>query len=94
MAPREHLRDTIERLRNELASGESLAASDRQALERTLDEVVGLLDGDALNEEHQNEQHENLVGILRKAALGVEASHPKLTLAIGAVADSLARLGL
>ncbi len=87
--PREQLRDKVERLRDELSSGEPLDAGEREVLERTLAEVAGLLEGRG----EFGEQH-GLVDSLREAAQRFEQSHPKLTLAIGAVADSLARVGL
>ena len=79
----------MERLRDELASGEPLAAGERRVLEETLEEVAALLDrADA------EDADSKLVAQLREAATRFEDSHPKLTLAIGAVADSLARVGL
>jgi hypothetical protein len=86
---REQLRTTVDQLRDELRSGEPLDPGERDLLERTLAEVGGLLDSEAaLSGEH------GLVGSLRDAAQRFEESHPKLTLAIGAVADSLTRVGL
>jgi hypothetical protein len=87
--PREQLRDTVERLREELSSGEPLDAGERDVLEHTLAEVAGLLDGDM-----EQGQHHGLVDALHGYAQRFEETHPKLTLAIGAVADSLARVGL
>ena len=87
--PREQLRDRVERLRDELSSGEPLDAGERDLLERTLAEVAGLLDGGT-----ESDQQHGLVDALRGYALRFEDTHPKLTLAIGAVADSLARVGL
>lgn len=88
MAPREQLRETVERLREELALGEPLDVVERRVLEQTLAEVAAVLEGE------ESEDASNLVRALREAAVRFEESHPKLTFAIGAVADSLARLGL
>ena len=77
----------MERLRDELASGEPLDAAEREALERTLREVA-----DHLEAEEDEEPH-GLVEALREAAVRFEESHPKLTMAIKSVADSLAPLG-
>lgn len=91
MAPREQLRETVGRLREELASGEPLDAGERQILEKTLAEVAGVLEVEGEGDE---EHYSTLVGALRDAAVRFEQTHPKLTFAIGAVADSLARLGV
>lgn len=87
--PREQLRQRVEQLRDELSSGEPLDASELELLEQTLTDVAGLLDGEGAGAT----QH-GLVDALRTYAQRVEETHPKLTLAIGAVADSLARVGL
>ena len=71
MVPRERLRDTVERLRDELASGEPLDAGERRELEQTLAEVSGLLDGEV-----EAGQQQGLVDALRRASERFESSHP------------------
>ena len=90
MSPRAHLRSSLDRLRDQLATGEPLEASERQHLEEALGQLALLLDDDA----EKTSEHDSLAGQLRDAATRFEESHPDLTLAIGAVAEALSRLGI
>jgi hypothetical protein len=87
--PRRALNETVRGLRSELASGAPLSAEQRAALDTLLREIEPLLAEDAADDEHGP-----LVTRLRNASEGFEESHPNLTLAVGAVADALSRMGL
>jgi hypothetical protein len=84
------LRSTLSRLRDELASGEPLGPDKRRLLEEALAQVEQLLSDSEVGDEDPS----SLVTALRNTAIHFEESHPKLTMAIGAVADSLSRSGL
>lgn len=86
--PRESLREAIDHLRGELASGEPLSSEERQQLDRVLAEVARILgpeddesDGDFLDE-------------LRDYRERFEESNPKVALILGRIMDSLSQLGI
>jgi len=87
---RAKLDETLQRVRAELASGEPLSPERRAALEELLDEVEPLI----AEENEPGEEHEALPDRLREATEHFEESHPQLTMAVGAVADALARMGI
>jgi len=90
MPNREALKKAIASLKQELGSGRPLDAEHRSTLETLLDEVAPLLDEPASSEH----DHETTAERLREAAKRFEDSHPDLTMAVGAVADILSRLGI
>lgn len=86
--PRRTLNESLERLRSELARAHSLPDAERARLESLLAEVSRAAEGEAEDEE------ESLADRLHEFTERFEEEHPKLTLAVGAVADSLSRLGI
>lgn len=86
---RETLRDAIEHLKGELASGEPLSSEDRARLNRVLDEASQVIDPDVPDPESE----ESLSDELRDFVEGFEESHPKLAIIVGRVMDSLSQLG-
>ena len=87
MPTRRAVSERLEQLRAELAASASLPAAERERLERLIADV----------REHVDlERHEphTLADRLQDATSQFEESHPRLTLAIGAVAEALARLGI
>ena len=84
MATQRALSERLEQLRRELASSASLSAGDRQQLIADVRDHIEL------------ERHEpqSLADRLQEATSHFEQSHPRLTLAIGAVAEALSRLGI
>jgi len=87
MATQRALSEQLEQLRRELASSASLSAGDRQRLEQLIADV---------RDHVELERHEpqSLADRLQDATSHFEETHPRLTLAIGAVAEALARLGI
>jgi ElaB/YqjD/DUF883 family membrane-anchored ribosome-binding protein len=87
MAPQRALSERLEQLSRELASSASLSAADRERLEQLIADVRDHL---------ELEQHEpqTLADRLQDATSEFEKTHPRLTLAIGAVAEALSRLGI
>lgn len=88
MDANEELRESLTRLRDELSGGKPLSADQRKQLENVLTDISRLFEGE---EEHS---HESLTQRLRDAADHFEDTHPDLTLAIGAVASVLSRMGI
>jgi len=87
MATRRAVSERLEQLRAELAASASLAPAERARLERLIADV---------REHIELERHgsESLADRLQDATNHFEQTHPRLTLAIGAVAEALARLGI
>jgi hypothetical protein len=86
---RESLREAIEHLRGELASGDPLSSEDRSRLDRVLSEASRVIDPDAPDPEAE----ESLSEEFRDFVEGFEESHPKLAIVLGRVVDSLSQLG-
>jgi ElaB/YqjD/DUF883 family membrane-anchored ribosome-binding protein len=87
MPTRRAVSERLEQLRAELAASASLSAPERARLERLIADV----------REHVDlERHEpqSIADRLQEATSQFEESHPRLTLAIGAVAEALARIGI
>ncbi len=87
MATRRALSDRLEQLRSELAASASLSAADRRRLEQLIADV-----GEHIDLERHEPQ--SLADRLQDATSHFEQTHPRLTLAIGAVAEALSRLGI
>src|SRR5262249_44277984 len=87
MPTRSPVSESLEQLRSELAASASLSSSERERLERLIADV----------REHVDLEHhepQSLADRLQDATAQFEESHPRLTLAIGAVAEALARSGI
>jgi len=91
MTSNEELKDSLKRLRAELAVGRPLDAEQRERLDEVLGDVGRLLQGDA---GEPDESHESLAERLRESAENFEDTHPDLTLAIGTLASVLSRMGI
>jgi ElaB/YqjD/DUF883 family membrane-anchored ribosome-binding protein len=87
MVSRHTLTERLEQLRAELAASESLTRSERERLERLIEDVRA--HGDEPTDEPQT-----LADRLQEATEQFEQTHPRLTIAIGAVAEALSRLGI
>jgi ElaB/YqjD/DUF883 family membrane-anchored ribosome-binding protein len=87
MATRRALSERLDQLRRELAASASLSGSDRQRLEQLIADV---------RDHVEREEHEphSLADRLQDATSEFEETHPRLTFAIGAVADALSKLGI
>ena len=90
MAPKKQLQESIDHLREELASGAPLTSGDRKLLDHVLGEVSGVIQSE--HEEHS--LAEGFFDDLREMGERFEETHPKLALVIGRIADSMAELGI
>jgi hypothetical protein len=88
--PRDSLREAIDHLRGELASGEPLSAEERAQLDRVLGEVAGILEPDSA----ESEPGDGVIDELRDFTDRFEESHPELSLILGRIMDSLSQLGI
>jgi hypothetical protein len=87
MTTQRTLSERLEQLRRELASSASLSAPDRQRLEQLIADVRDHV-------ELERYEPQSLADRLQDATSHLEQTHPRLTLAIGAVAEALSRLGI
>jgi len=86
--PEQRLRETLERLHEELASTPELDAETASALAEVLSDCERLLtDRDAA-------AHESLTQRLADATNDFEVEHPKLTAAVTKLAEALAGMGI
>jgi hypothetical protein len=88
--PRDSLRQAIEHLRGELASGEPLSKEERSRLDRVLGEVAGILEP----ESDDSGPGEDFIDELRDFTERFEKSHPEVALILGRIMDSLSQLGI
>jgi predicted nucleic acid-binding Zn-ribbon protein len=86
MPTRRALNERLDQLRSELASS-SLSAGERARLEKLIGDVREHIEQERL-------EPQSLADRLQEAIAEFEETHPRLTLAIGSVADALARLGI
>lgn len=86
MATRRAVSERLEQLRRELAASASLSAADRERLEQLI--------ADVRDHNERDEPESSLGDRLQEAMSHLEETHPRLTLAIGAVADALAAIGI
>jgi len=91
MAPRQALNDRLDELRVELEQSEALTELDRRRLEALLRSIRSHAAGESSEEA---DEPDSLSDQLRETTEQLEEEHPRLTLAIGAVADALSRLGI
>lgn len=91
MAPETPLRESIEHLREELASGAPLSREDRALLENVLDQVSGVADPES---EEDASFAEEFFEDLRELGDRFEQTHPNLALVIGRIANALSQLGI
>ena len=91
--PRESLREAIEHLKGELASGDPLSAEERARLERVLGEVSTLVEPDSGESGSSSEDENAAVVELRDFTDRFEESHPELAIVLGRIMDSLSQLG-
>ena len=87
MATRRALSERLEQLRRELAASASLSAADRKRLEQLIADVRE-------HAEQEQPEPQSLADRLQDATSHFEETHPRLTLAIGAVAEALSKLGI
>lgn len=88
----ENLRQTLEKLHEELQSTDTVDPQVRALLETTLSDIHQLLGEEA--ESAAAEEEKSLVDQLSDAADRFEQSHPTLAHTIGRLADVLAQMGI
>ena len=87
----EHLQERLQRLHAELQQVESVDAHGRKVLEQLNGDIQELL---AHSGRHETHKYARLGERLRIGVEHFEASHPKVTLLMGQVADILAKMGI
>ena len=80
------LHDTLQNLHSELQQAQPADDKSREVISSLTQDVQGALANPG--------QHHTLRGRLEESVDHLEESHPQLTLAIGAVLDNLAAIGL
>jgi hypothetical protein len=80
------LHDTLQNLHTELQQAQPADDKSREVINSLTQDVQGAI--------AHPEQHHTLRGRLEDSIDHLEESHPRLTLAIGAVLDNLAAIGL
>ena len=80
--------ETLSRLHEELAAAPELDAETAALLRDVLTDIEALL------ARRDASGHESLARKLAEAAADFEASHPRLTAAVGQLADALGRMGI
>jgi hypothetical protein len=87
MPTQQPLLERLEQLRAELAASPSLSRAERARIEKLIADVRAHAD-------EQSAEPQGLVDRLQEATEQFEQTHPRLTLAIGAVADALSAIGI
>ena len=87
MPTRRAVSERLEQLRAELAASASLSPAERDRLEQLIADVREHV-------EHERHEPQSIADRLQDATSQFEETHPRLTLAIGAVAEALSRLGI
>jgi uncharacterized protein YaaN involved in tellurite resistance len=86
----QHLREMLEQLHTELQRADTIDDRSREMLRSVLGDIEDLLE----RKQKPGTQLESIIERLRGAVRAFETTHPRLTDAIGGVADALARIGL
>ncbi|KAA5543902.1 DUF4404 family protein [Roseiconus nitratireducens] len=84
---RERLEDTIEQLRRQLESAETIDPVEMAELRKALDEISSTLDSQEVNSASLAER-------LREQSQSFQESHPVFTQTVGRLADMLAQMGI
>jgi phosphate uptake regulator len=87
---KQKLQQSLQQLRAELDDAESLGASARQDLLKTVEDIEAALE----NDDELQEQHQSLLEQLKESVWRFEKSHPTLTMIMGRVMDDLGRMGI
>ena len=87
---REKLQRLIASLHEELGSAESVDDESRVMLQQLIHDLQNLAEDEAPSEESQ----ESASGQLENAALKFESDHPKVSMILGEIMDTLGKLGI
>lgn len=88
---KQQLQERLQRLHAELQQIESVDPRGRRALEQLSADIQELLEN---GPEHERHKYSKLGERLRDGVEHFEASHPKVTMLMGQVADILAKMGI
>ena len=87
----QHLHTRLQRLHNELSQIESVDDHERRALQQLMADIQEILERE---EGHAIQKYGQLSERLRDNIAQLEASHPTVTLLMGQVIDTLAKMGI
>ncbi len=87
---REKLQRLIASLHEELGSAESVDDESRELLQQLIRDIQDIASGEAPSSESQAAAS----GQLETAALKFESDHPKLSMILGEIMDTLGKLGI
>ena len=93
--PEQRLRDTLERLHEELAAHPDLDGETAGLLRDVLADITALLEQRRTGgEQGQAGPDESLSGRLQSATSDLQTMHPRLTTAVAQLADALSGMGI
>lgn len=93
--PEQRLRDTLQRLHDDLAAEPDLDGETATMLGDILADITRLLDDRAgADPDAQGAQDDSLAGRLASATGDFEATHPRLTTAVTQLAEALSAMGI
>lgn len=87
---REKLQRLIENLHEELGSSRAVDTDSKEMLQQLMQEIQDIAAGDALSAD----SHATASGQLENAAVKFESDHPKLSMILGEIVDTLGKLGI
>ena len=87
---REKLQRLIATLQEELGSSQSIDEESRKALQQLIIDVDEIASGDT----PPSSDRASAAGQLEKATLQFESEHPKLSMILGEIIDTLGKLGI
>jgi hypothetical protein len=87
----QHLHARLHQLHKELQQIESVDADERRALQQLMADIHEILEKE---EEHPIQKYSRLNERLRDNVAQLEASHPTVTMLMGQVIDTLAKMGI
>jgi hypothetical protein len=87
---KENLQQLISRLHEELSSADSVDEKSRALLQKLTHDIQNL----ATVSDSPDEDRESATSQLEAVALKFETDHPKLSMALGELADALGKIGI
>jgi len=90
---KQQLHNRLEQLHGELQQIESVDESEQQILQQLMGDIKKLVQPGE-SDQHHDHLYERLREGLREGIKRLEASHPRVTMLMGQVIDSLANIGI
>lgn len=87
---KDELQRLIARLHEELSSADTVDEQSRMLLEKLTRDIQNI----ASRSDSPPDERESATGQLEEVALKFEAEHPKLSMALGELADALGKIGI